>query len=1283
MTADGADLWLVHSSGEGPAETAARLYSLTEAVWRDPLNDLTGLGNAFVFDPTDCRYNSAEAMLFTSLTELCDRNISSITKVDLDYSLKCLDICRSPRMEDLYAAFVDTVIETLVHHRVEGRKISFVVVLGNLDGTIQNGRWLFRMLLETITDCDLNLKVVVTSADPESLTSQLGPVKISRPAWASSATLPSSEKHSTAKEEGETSGQQDNGTEEKQRGRISSTPVFRDVLALVQDQPRLYSCIDTLIVLGQSCAQDAKLWRLATNWLKLGHLQPPEEGKLSAFLSQLVSATPEKIFQTILASVPSTTRPWLARALERVLFTFRPLTLSEFSDLDDLKQPEGPVEKRIVERDGQGVLVVQRQEVRLAHAGLRKYLETSQDGTLGGWFQLPSEPAIHKHLAESCLNYLTCTSTHRLREHRTSESGSWHTAFERRDNFLSYAVKYWLRHAMLAAEEQVFETDACKRFLADEEAVRQWAVLYRALSPSLASQQSDTSDTTPPADALSSLAIFAEHGAQDLLSWTMQKHQKLGTPGFETACFAALVAAAGQGNIRMAKDLKLMEIPLPEGETLDQLILAALESDDATVFDEIFGMARQYPEKINDMNRLLARAASLGRTAAVKDLLGTLKHSKATPVNTSDRLPALSYACQRGFVDVVDLLIHEGGPDVLAELRQDGTTPMPIKQAVKLGRLDIFSSLVTSTIPQRPWDSEVVVFYRHVIGESKLYGRRKPVQSALTDIKRRLRLKSDGAVDGTSPGPTEGDDTANLVDYLAQRIIGREEYVEAVKEAIREHPYDLLDPLTRATDRLSEGEFASVFADWMEVAASGNDLKVVKLVFENGAKSPWATTEALESAVTRAFWAALRLGDIGVCSPYLIDKGADITSRGPDGQTPLFAAAYSGWHKVAETLIAAGVDVNAKGDEDWYPLHACYDNAAITRMLVAKGADVDKLTENVELPALAYAARWGYSNVVDELLKGNPSRQTLQTSLQEALTRLDPQIAEKLMPYCPDASYLSDMDSSFYVHVSWSNVKLLERLLNYPYRIDPNKKNHEGRTALHYISEDTSVDMLKMLVTCGAEIEVVSNDGKTPLSGAVHSSNREAARYLIEECGALITNGSGRCGRPFHAACSHATLDIVKLLYNTGAGPSEVDRIESGVLTGTPLQATLQREESDDKQAIVRFLVEEANASINLASPFWGGALHVACLTSTPETMRLLLGHGAVVDAKDHADRTPLYFALYRTREHVDLLLEKGASLDAVDVLDRNALHLAVLSGRLDLVRFVLSERPGFLVGCT
>jgi ankyrin repeat protein len=72
-----------------------------------------------------------------------------------------------------------------------------------------------------------------------------------------------------------------------------------------------------------------------------------------------------------------------------------------------------------------------------------------------------------------------------------------------------------------------------------------------------------------------------------------------------------------------------------------------------------------------------------------------------------------------------------------------------------------------------------------------------------------------------------------------------------------------------------------------------------------------------------------------------------------------------------------------------------------------------------------------------------------------------------------------------------------------------------------------------------------------------------------------------------------------------------------------------------------------------------------------------LIEHGATVNVKDYIGRTPLHFALYRTLQHVKLLCdEHGASLGEVDIMKRHALHFAVLSGRLNLVQYVLGKKP-------
>ena len=59
----------------------------------------------------------------------------------------------------------------------------------------------------------------------------------------------------------------------------------------------------------------------------------------------------------------------------------------------------------------------------------------------------------------------------------------------------------------------------------------------------------------------------------------------------------------------------------------------------------------------------------------------------------------------------------------------------------------------------------------------------------------------------------------------------------------------------------------------------------------------------------------------------LLGAGANINSKGAQGQTALHAAAQWGYDKVAEHLIAKGADVNAKDQRGYTPLDAARGEA--------------------------------------------------------------------------------------------------------------------------------------------------------------------------------------------------------------------------------------------------------------------------------------------------------------------------------------------------------------------
>src|SRR5450759_4014549 len=73
--------------------------------------------------------------------------------------------------------------------------------------------------------------------------------------------------------------------------------------------------------------------------------------------------------------------------------------------------------------------------------------------------------------------------------------------------------------------------------------------------------------------------------------------------------------------------------------------------------------------------------------------------------------------------------------------------------------------------------------------------------------------------------------------------------------------------------------------------------------------------------MSKELLAAAKSGDIEKVRE-LLDRGADVNSKGPLGMTPLHAAAMVGHTEAAALLLDRGCDVNSKGPLGMTPLHA-------------------------------------------------------------------------------------------------------------------------------------------------------------------------------------------------------------------------------------------------------------------------------------------------------------------------------------------------------------------------
>ncbi|KAG9229800.1 hypothetical protein BJ875DRAFT_521942 [Amylocarpus encephaloides] len=1278
MDADGAKILLVHAPDDS-ADIAERIYDQVK-VFESQRNTRA----LFVFDPLDSRYDSAEAMLHSVLAQLVFQSLDNFTTEAVEYALSLLEICHEPQIEDLYAVFCDIVLETLAGPRNadSASESSFTLVLGNLDGNVRNSSWLFRKLQNTVADCELGFKIAITSTDTASLIfdrSASTTYQLSVPSESATAnSIKISKRNGT--EDGMTGNQsgdrsEGNGTEEKEAGLTRESECNQEVnspaaaslgaglLVLVQKRPQLYSYTSILKKLVQSCGKDRDLRRMITTWLQVVEL--PEISEINDFLSDLNPAISTKTFESMIASVPAEGHSWSANMLERTIFSFRPLTLGELLDLElqgRTKESSGRLANTSaleadIKRIMGGLLRVRHQEVHFGHRRLRDHLSRSQHGALGGWLRLESEKSVHRRIADSCLSYLTSPKRRQLMRSRTTGAESRHTAFECRDDFLSYAVKYWLRHAKAAAKENSFMSEACRRFMDDEEAVSLWVTLYQNFSRPMSMKSNEC------CHAVSCLAIFAENGAGDVLAAALSKYRESTT--FDAACFDALVAAAAVGNIHIVKELKSLAIS--GAEVLDKPILAAIEGGNADVLSEIVDEAQKGPERIQHITTLLARAASLGHTTAAQTLL---RHMKASgfAMGTATGISPCHYACQRGFVEVVDLLVGEG-----VDVPSKEERARLIGLAVKFRHVEVLPKL--DLLDGRGLDDPMTIdYYRQAMEEASRFGRREHVQRMMAEIQNLVE-GVDASTECATPETKHTRGHGAMAEYMAKTVAGASGSSRAVQKAIEMRCVGLIDLLMKEEGR-REAQDPRRFGDRVETAVKTRDLKVLKLVFEHGAAQ--IEKEELAGIATRALATAISV-TMATCVPFLLQHGADATRQ----PATLYRAAYMGKAEMVQALIAGHVDVNSGVDGVMSPMHGAFDHAEITRMLLTAGAHVDEETSSGE-PAMWYAVKWAHVDVVDELLKGGgdgqPSQVTLQAGLRAAMARRYPYLLEKLVGHCPDASYLPA--NLLHTQVEDSHVTVVERVLGF--HVDPDERMAGDRAPLHCISAKTSGEVIRLLVRRGAALELRNGRGQTPLAVAVQYSNVAAARVLVEH-GARVNTAGGYLGGPFHRACFHGTMEMVRLLRGSRADRADVAAADAGFM-GTPLQAVLQRRpDTPDKEAILRYLVDEAGTDLNQASATWGSALFPASLTCTPETLGMLIRRGADVTVQDHMGRTALHLALYRTRAHVELFLAardgqaEDAGLDSVDVMGRHALHFAVLSGRPDLVRFVCDKRPSLV----
>lgn len=246
------------------------------------------------------------------------------------------------------------------------------------------------------------------------------------------------------------------------------------------------------------------------------------------------------------------------------------------------------------------------------------------------------------------------------------------------------------------------------------------------------------------------------------------------------------------------------------------------------------------------------------------------------------------------------------------------------------------------------------------------------------------------------------------------------------------------------------------------------------------------------------------------------------------------------------------------------------------------------------------------------------------------------------------------------------DLRTVQALLNAPgIEIDAKKPN--GLTALMIAASHGKSDVVKALISRGADINLAANNSWTPLMFAAEKGDLGTVQALLTTPGISIDERQTDGTTALIIAASHGKADIVRALIDRGAYPNIADA--DG---WTALMYAAQTDDVETTQA----LLNAPTIIIDKRKTDGATALIIAATHGNADVVKALINRGANPNVADDDGRTLLMHAAGQddpTTVQV-LLSEPEIDIDVKTHDGATALWIAAFNGGADIVKMLLEH---------